>query len=249
MTILVAMPFWGAPDLLGRAVRSVLAQSERDLCLLVLGDGVEPPIPGIRDSRLVVHATRRNHGNYFARQAMLLASPFGWYAPHDADDWSDPEHLETLQAMGGDAVACATVRWEQAGHPSALHRGRFHIGLYRTERLTAFGGYTASERIGQDSVLLHLLRLTGELRDCHVPTYHRVRRPGSLTTMVESNHRSLARRQVKRRNRDLYIRAHELMAPEAICAYRARILPPQVAEDLARAVDGLTAKLGQAVAA
>ena len=96
-TVLVCVPYHESTShLVEKAVRSILAQTHRDLVCVVVGDGAEPPLAGVKDSRLVVYTNRVNRGAYFSQMVALGASPFEWYAPIASDDWVDPEHIEKL---------------------------------------------------------------------------------------------------------------------------------------------------------
>jgi glycosyltransferase involved in cell wall biosynthesis len=255
VTVLVAIPYFDCPRHVERAVRSVLAQTVTDIHVLVVGDGQEPPLRRVRDSRLDVFTLPANRGNYFVREVMLRANPHPWYAPHDADDWSDPDHLERLFAMGSDAVATGPV-WLHRGNAQPIvwagppgRTARYHVGLFATARLMAVGGYNPAERIGQDTLLLRMLRITGDLRTASHPTYHRTRRPGSLTVNRATSHRSEAREAMKGRNRTVYLRCERLRDPEAIRQYRASIIPAEIADEVERHTEALRARLGWAVAA
>ena len=146
--------------------------------------------------------------------------------------------------------------WLHQGGTVRIYRGTverkatFHVGLFATERMREVGGYNPAERIGQDTVLLRLLSRSGPyLRfDPTNPTYHRNKHPGSLTTAAMTNHRSDARRAVKRRNRELFT-ALAGLPPTSVRGYRESIVPPAIREDLACHVDRLSALLGKAVAA
>ena len=63
-----------------------------------------------------------------------------------------------------------------------------------------------------------------------------------------TNHRSEARRAVKRRNRQL-VTALAGLPPASIRAYRESIVPPAIREDLAHHVDRLSALLGKTAVA
>lgn len=251
MTVLVAMPYFGCPDHVGRAVESVLAQTYRDLVCVVLGDGQAPP-PLPSDPRLVVHTMSANRGTYFARQVMLLASPFEWHAPVDADDWIDPEHLEVMFAHldGTQAAVPRKVRgWVAGRGPRVYGAGRYHVGLIGTDRMRAFGGYDPAERIGADTLMLRLLRLTGEVRSVTEPvTYNRVRRPDSLTMAPTTKHGSPGRREMQERNRDVFRHCRQLRTADAIRAWRESRLPPDLAAALTEEVATLRARLADAVA-
>lgn len=242
MTIAVAMPYFGCPELVERAVRSVLRQTLRDLVVIVVGDGEEPPLAKHTDSRLVVLTLPENRGPYFAQQVVLGASPFEWYAPHAADDWSDPDHLERLMAVGGTAIITGAV-WFHAGRHVRLHYAPYEVGLFSTDRLRRLGGHNPAERIGQDTLLMRLLRLTGPVRVTQHPTYHRVRRKGSLMTDPATRPGSRARNEMRRRNWHVYRTARELGSPDSIRAWRLQQIPPAINEELAEQTARLRAML------
>ena len=227
MTITVGMPYYGCPDLVEKAVRSVLAQSVTDLVCVVIGDGEEPPLANINDSRVVLYCLPENHGAYFCQQLILRSTPTAWYAPHAADDWSDPDHLEKLIQFGTD-VATGAV-WYHNGDMTRVMHKLYEVGLYRVGRLLDVGGYNPAERIGQDSLTLRLMRLIAPMPATRVPTYHRVQRAGSLSTHPETKRGSHARNEMKARNRRILDRCEKLRTPDKIRAYRASIVPPETA--------------------
>lgn len=232
MTVTVAIPYWGCPDLVERSVRSVLAQTVSDLVCVVVADGEDPPLASVTDSRLVVYRLPENRGAYFAQQVALEATPHEWYAPVGADDWVDPEHLEQLQAVGGDAIATGAV-WFHKGRRVTTHTATYEVGLFAVARLLALGGHNVGERIGQDTLLIRLLRLTGELGVTIQPTYHRVKRPGALTTAPETALGSPARNAMRRRNRTVFAECQRLADIEAIALYRRALVPPMLAAEVA----------------
>lgn len=248
MTVLVAMPYYGCPELVERAVRSVLAQTHADLQLLVVADGEDPPLDGIHDSRLEVYRLPENRGTYFAQAVALGANPHTWYAPHAADDWSDPDHLEQLLAIDDSAVATGVV-WFHKGQRVTVHEANYEVGVFATSRLLELGGYNPAERMGQDTLMLRLLRLTGGYRRTTCPTYHRVKRPGALTTAPETAIGSLARNQMRARNRVVWAALEHLTDPAEIRRYRASLIPPSIAEEVAMHVEALSAHLGARAAA
>lgn len=243
MTIAVAMPYFGCPELVERAVRSILGQTVRDLCLIVIGDGEAPPLRGIRDDRLVVMTLPENRGPYFAQQVVLEASPFPWYAPHAADDWSDPEHLERLMEHRGTAILTGAV-WFHRGRSVEVHRAPYEVGLYRRDRLMGLGGHNPAERIGQDTLIMRLLRLTGPVSTTTEPTYHRVKRSGSLMTHPATRPGSLARNEMRRRNRAVYRMSSTLRTPERIRAWRTERVPVTIAQEVREQAERLGRMLG-----
>lgn len=253
MTVLVAIPYGGPehPESLCRAVESVLAQTYEDLVCLVVGDGV--PVPELPDDpRVVTYSTKTPRGCYFVRQVMLEASPYQWHAPVDSDDWVDETHLRVMFDHLGDTEAALPrqVRgWVEGRGPKVYGMGRYHVGLMGTARMRAFGGYGPHERVGQDTLMLRILALVGPVRSVsHPVTYNRVRREGSLTMDPETKHESPEREAVRGRNWTVFRQARRLRRAQAIRAYRASIVPEDVAADLRSEVARLRRRLGKAEA-
>lgn len=254
MTILVAIPFKGAPELLPRAVDSVLAQTVDDIAVLVYADGDPiPELPALgRDPRLLVHRSLVNRGPYFALQTMLLASPHAHFAPMGADDWIEPDHLERMAPMVDQVSAVITGRvwW----HPSTGAMARpmdvaYEVGLFETERLRSFGGYNPAERVGQDSMLIELIRISGRHGTTMIPTYHRCQREGSLSTSPETGRRTPYRADLIARNHEILNACRIARTPAAMRDLRERRIPGDVRAALADEVDMLRFALAERVAA
>jgi hypothetical protein len=248
VTILVTVPYFGCPDLVETCVRSILHQTVTDLAVLVLGDGEEPPIH-IRDDRLDVLTFRENRGPYFRQQSAIVANPFDRYAVVGADDWLEPDHFERLLAIDGDAVLTGAVWFHNLAGGVSVHRANYEVGVFATDRLRAIGGHNPAERVGQDSLLIHLLRLTGPVAGTDHPTYHRVKRHDSLMTSALTGQGTPYRNDVRRRNRVVYARCEQLGHPAAIRAYRESLVPEPIRLELAADADRISTRLGQAVAA
>jgi glycosyltransferase involved in cell wall biosynthesis len=231
VTVLVCIPYWQTPDLVEKAVRSVLIQTHRDLVCVVVGDGDTPPLQGIRDSRLVVYNYPANRGAYFAQMVALGASPHQWYAPVASDDWVDPDHIERHVAYGTD-MACGAVWYHNGNHPVKVVRKLYEVGMYRTERMLAVGGYNPAERMGQDSMLLRAMRIVAPLDATTEPTYHRVQRHGSLCTDPATKKGSPAREAMRRRNRVIVAECERLGTAEAIREYRWSVVPAEIRDEL-----------------
>jgi len=242
VTVTVAMPWYGAPELLGRAVRSVLAQTYGDLVLVVVADG--EPITGSLlnelagvDERCILFALETNRGPYFAQEVVLEATSSEWYAVVGADDWIEPDHVERLLAAmdARRAAVPGSVWWEEEGRDPFVHEGRYEVGVYDPERLRAIGGFNVAERIGQDTLTLKLLDLTGGMVVdlASPPTYHRVRRPGSLTTSPETGFRTRARNEMRRRNRTVFYEAQALTPGklETLASWRRRQMPRDLRDE------------------
>jgi len=257
VTVTVAMPYWGCPQYVERAVRSVLAQTHRDLRLVVVGDGEEPPLD-IDDERLTVYNLPENHGAYFAFQLILEASPDEWHAPHGADDWTEPDHLKRLLALGKDAVAVQTSWYHDArkeADPEGVLNGHgrrgLHVGIFRSERLRAIGGYDPSTRLSQDTHVMRLLDLTGGYHRYYSeqPTYHRWKWAGSLTTAPATDLSSPARLAARAYNWPIFEHCIKLRHPHLIREYRDSLVPAEIRAELDHHVGVLSSRLREAVAA
>ena len=94
----VVIPTFHRPTLVGRAVRSVLAQTVADLEAIVVVDSRDDEtvsaLGTIRDARLVVHVPDRHLGNADARNAGVALARAHWIAFLDDDDDWFPHKLE-----------------------------------------------------------------------------------------------------------------------------------------------------------
>lgn len=215
MTVLVAIPYFGVPaELIDRAARHAVDQTFADTVVLVAGDGQRPPV-SYRHDRLVVGTFPTNRGAPHTQQAMILGSPFAWYAPHGADDWIDRHHISSLVALRRPSAAAGSSRiwYHQDGKEPILMRSRrtyIEFGLFDTNLLRSLGGYNAAEPCGQDSVLISVLLMTVGVRLTERPTYHKQHREDSLTHHPDTRGGSPLRTGVRERNRAVLARCAEI---------------------------------------
>lgn len=219
MTVTVAIPFHGDRDMLRRCVRSMLDQTHRDLNVLVIADGMKTGLR-CRDSRLHVYELPENRGAYYARAVALAATDTPWHAVIDADDWAEPEWLETLLDTGSDIVwqrnridehpgESRIMTWRRADDipgPTLVHTAS-HTGLYRTDCIREYGGYNPSYRIGWDTLMVGILRITGPFELIDKPLYHRTVHSASLTMHADTGTRSNTRRRNRQHLREIFLRA------------------------------------------
>lgn len=226
------MPYWGCPELVEQAARSILEQTHRDLRLVVIGDGENPPLT-VTDSRLTVYTLPENRGTYFAQAVALAACDSEWFSIHAADDWSEPDRFARLLARGEgvDAVFGGSVQHQgrhvtlrpakfELGGDRPRHVGSVATGIYRTQAVKALGWWSNPEfRVGYDSMMVNLV--LRHLRWVHVPAefgYHRVIRADSLTRSPRTGLNSRYRRQASQRRAelwDMFKDAPALMQPDA----------------------------------
>lgn len=226
--VTVSLPYYACKPYVRRAVTSILKQTYDHLRLVVVNDGdPDPPWPvlaDIDDPRLVRFDLTENRGRYFADAVVLAATPDPYFLVQDADDWSEPTRLETLLqllrrthadvALSAQIVHMADGRqcledfsdFDQPLQPRLRHRANHH-GLFRTDALHRVGGYDGGFRVGYDTLLVNLLRMTGPVAYCSKPLYHRRQRSGSLTAAPETGFRSEHRAVVLQSLSALYDRA------------------------------------------
>ena len=232
----VGVPFVGDTRMLTQCVRSLLAQTHRDLRVLVVADGT-PARLRVRDSRVHVYRLPENRGSYFARAVALAATDTTHHGVVDADDWVSPEWAETLLAADGDAVQHGArwverdgqephvQTWRHARRPLAtklLHYSS-HTGIYSTARLRDAGGYSPAYRVGYDSLLSAVLRLLGPVEVVDAPLYHRRLHPASLShapvTRIGSPERVKVRRELDAAYRKAYrLRSNPARVREIVAA-------------------------------
>jgi succinoglycan biosynthesis protein ExoO len=98
----VVIPSYGAAATLRRAVDSALAQSLRDIEVIVVDDaspdGSWPLIADLmqRDSRVRAVRNKCNQGKSMAMNRAVSIAHGRWLAVLDADDWYHPDRLEAL---------------------------------------------------------------------------------------------------------------------------------------------------------
>src|SRR3990172_2052972 len=201
MTTLIAIPYWNVPgELIDKAARHALAQTAETV-VLVVGDGQKPPVSFTHDrlvvrrfpappgaplphpppnppARLVVRRSPEPRGPPFVQQAMILGSPFPWYAPHGADDWIEPNHVASLLALRFPVAGSGSIFYHEGSRVRVLRSSRTYVefGVLDTALLRSIGGYNAAEPCGQDSVLISVLLGSAGKRLTRNPTYHKLHR-------------------------------------------------------------------------
>lgn len=246
--LLVSMPTFNTPrKLLDRAVRSVLAQSHKDLVLVVVNDGGKQLSGMPSDSRLVVFDLPENRGRYFAdavtTEAIAMRPQMLW-SVHDADDWSEPGRFENLLPYLADGVAVApywrhqtnrrTREWVQEPSRARLkqpaegfvHLAHWCSGVFSSERVQRAGGIHPGFRVGFDTLFVRMVALTGPVGIGEHKGYHWCRRDGgSLTTAPETRFGSQHRAVAKARLVKLDAAAWELRAKDPGRVIRDDISP------------------------
>jgi hypothetical protein len=203
-TVLVTIPTFNTPpELLRRAVDSVLDQTFSDFDLWVVNDGpdassVHDALCGLDDPRVSVLTRPRNEGRYaIDHHVVHTGTDHFYWAPLDADDWAEPDWLERM-VDHADNFALTAVFTDQWVHPpndtlprvepavawdgSARFVWHAHLsGLWDLAWLRRSGITNPHARVAWDTVMTSAAFLLGDAGIIHEPLVHRVRRAGSLT--------------------------------------------------------------------
>lgn len=110
----VIMPTCDRPQLLRRAVASVLAQTEQNLELIVINDGgteVNSTLEAFNDARIRLIDCASRRGQSTARNTGLKAARGEYVAYLDDDDSYYPEHLATLLKAAQAGQAAYSDAW------------------------------------------------------------------------------------------------------------------------------------------
>lgn len=226
-TVTVSMPYHRCPGTLRRAVESVLAQTYRDVRVVVVNDGDHPPwrlLHGITDPRLTCFDLPVNRGRYYADAVTLAACDNPWWAICDTDDWVEPHWLASMLTRARETGAGAvfgpqwihhlgrSVKVEPVGplleRPGpVLRQLAHHAGLYRTAVAREAGGPHPGFRVGYDTLFVNLVAMVATVACIDRPAYHRVARRDSLTRAPATGFGSILRTVSKARLEDLYTAA------------------------------------------
>lgn len=228
--VTVAVPYHGCPATVRRAVDTILAQTRRDLVLVVVNDGDQtspwPALDDVDDPRLVRFDLPTNRGRYFVDAVTATACVTPWWMPHDADDYSEPDRIAALVAAAHDAEVVFTpfTNHRQTGQiehrpirgRTADRRLRYtaHLSnLWATPvaRALVHPGY----RVAYDAVMTTTALYYANTALLDVPSYHRVRRPGSLVTSASTGRGSRVRRAQRQSLKRLWGRIRQVSTLDA----------------------------------
>lgn len=166
------------PEMLRRAVESVLLQTERRLKLIVVNDGGSRDcwavLDDIGDPRLFRLDMPENRGTYACHAETVRRCTTKWWSPHDSDDWSTSERYSSvLRAAESDSKADvilggytnvkpngARVKVMPYAEPKETVKAKnltfvsiWAGGLWKTEWLRRAGGINGHYRCCYDSAL------------------------------------------------------------------------------------------------
>lgn len=128
--ISVIMPAYNSASVIHIAIESVLAQTWKNLELIIVDDHSDDKTLSIikeyemKDSRIKVMQTERNSGAYVARNTALSVATGEFVTCHDADDWSHPQKIETQvrHLLDNPNVVGNTSQWTRVTNDLEFHR-------------------------------------------------------------------------------------------------------------------------------
>lgn len=129
LAVTASVPYFNARGYIRRAVESLLAQTHRNVTVVVVNDGdPNPPwdeLAGVDDPRLIRFSLDLNYGPYFSHHIVFAVSNTPFFLVQDADDWSTPTRVASLlQALLSEGSDLAFSAWQQ-------YRGDEHGHLQR----------------------------------------------------------------------------------------------------------------------
>jgi glycosyltransferase involved in cell wall biosynthesis len=218
--VTVILAHYSCPDLLTRAIASIMRQTRQDWRLVIVDDH-SPCLSEVidlrhrwSDDRLVWLRTSINVGQFriYNRLLPLIASPF--LALQDADDWSAPERLNQLllgiyrrrcDVIGSSVMLIrAGAEPELVAPPFDVNRtlrfrskgGAFYGStmLCRTQFLRTIGGFDGTTKIGGDTDFIHRGVFLGSVKNHPDPLYYYNERPESLTQAPSTGFKSKVRK-------------------------------------------------------
>lgn len=99
--VTVTMPSYNSSERIGSAIESLLAQTYRDIEVLVVDDGsTDDTVNVVKrfafvDSRVRLIERSQNGGPYAARNVALTNASGDFVTCHDSDDWAHPQKIAT----------------------------------------------------------------------------------------------------------------------------------------------------------
>ncbi|WP_262694529.1 glycosyltransferase family 2 protein [Kordiimonas aquimaris] len=202
--ITVVMTAFNTSHLVEKAVRSVLAQTHKNLELMIIDDASTDDTLDVlkalarEDERVRVFHSPDNHGTYWSKNWCLAHADSEFVAFHDSDDVSEPKRLQTqLGAMvANQNAAAATARWRRVDDDGnaltidGLSERMAAISLMiRREKVLKNTGFFDCVRISADTEFItRITQVFGKKNMVHMRQvlYIGLLRDGSLTTAVGS---------------------------------------------------------------
>ena len=135
----VIVPVYNAEKYLAECVDSILAQTLRDIEVILVDDGSTDTSPAIcdayagKDSRVKVIHKANGHAAS-ARNAGMKIVQGEYVAFVDSDDWISPDMYEKMLAAGADVCLCDYVRF-QGKQEFPFSQPNIRAGFYNKEQI------------------------------------------------------------------------------------------------------------------
>ena len=171
----VLMTVYRTGDRVAAAVESLLAQSYRNLELIVVDDASGDETPALlealarRDARIRLLMLPRNVGTYAAKLIALAQAQGEFVTCHDSDDWSHPEKIarQVAPLLENERLICTVSNWVRMEDSGLFYARQVHpLGrlnpsspLFRRKRVLSEAGAWDCVRTGADSEFLARLRV------------------------------------------------------------------------------------------
>lgn len=201
--VTITMPAYNTAERIGRSIESLLAQTYRDIEVLVADDASTDDTVAVvtalaaRDDRVRLIRRDQNGGPYAARNLALAHARGDFVTCQDSDDWAHPEKIARqvrplLKDKGLFFTLSNWVRVDDYGQFYArqiypLTRLNPASPLFRREDALGRAGYYEDVRTGADSEYIARLKLVFGWRGwrrLRQPLSFGAHRPGSLMTDV-----------------------------------------------------------------
>ncbi|WP_445005971.1 glycosyltransferase [Halomonas mongoliensis] len=202
----VIMPAYNAQETLEFAALSILAQTWRNIELIIVNDASTDGTLEIcrklerRDDRVRVINNVNNVGPYVSKNLALRLASGDYITGHDADDWAHPQRIEVQVAriMDRKVSIAGMLRLDAEGRITRFSKrvansydgvlaGAFISAIFeRTFLLEVLGGWTAV-RFAGDSELIHRAEryLGGSIPRDFIPAMFCLDAPEGLTNHTE----------------------------------------------------------------
>lgn len=203
--VTVTMPAYNTAERIGPAIQSLLAQTYRDIEVVVVDDCSTDATVSIvrqlaaRDERVRLLERSQNGGPYAARNMALEAGRGVFAVCHDSDDWAHPEKIarQVAPLLTDPKLGFTMSKWVRiqddgrfcAAQVYPLTRINPASPLFRREAALARAGYYETVRTGADSEYMARLKLVFGDDGWTLlpqPLAFGAQRPGSLTTDAET---------------------------------------------------------------
>ncbi|MDX0498679.1 glycosyltransferase family 2 protein [Sinorhizobium medicae] len=199
--VTVTMPAYNTAKRIGASIESLLAQSYRDIEVLVVDDGSTDETVGIiralavRDSRVRLIERSENGGPYAARNMALANARGDFVTCHDSDDWAHPEkiHKQTAPLLRDPSLIFTLSNWARIQDDGLFYARQVYpltrlnpaSPLFRRTEVIDRAGFYDNVRTGADSEYIARLKLIfgrRGWRKLSEPLAFGAHRPNSLMT-------------------------------------------------------------------